>query len=547
MWRSACPDWEDRIRQGQSLLPDLPWIESEAARALAIFGRLRLPDVPGRPLLRDAAGPWMRDTVRAVFGSFDPAVRQRALREFFVLVPKKNSKTTGGAAIMLTAMFMSRRPRAEFTLIAPTIEVAKLAFEQAVGMVEADPVLAAKCRIRDHVREIRYRPTQTFLKVKSFDPRTVTGGKPAGVLLDEIHVIAEDHNADRVIGQLRGGLISQPEAFLLMTTTQSERPPSGVFRAELMKARAVRDGKLIAPVLPLLYEFPKGIDWRDASAWWMVNPNNGFSVHVDRLVPDYEAADLAGIEELRRWASQHLNVEVGLALQSDYWSGALFWEKQSAFGGLSLEQLLERCDLVEIGIDGGGLDDMLGLAVLGREVETGDWLLWSRAWVHPIGLERRKGEAPRYRDLAEQGDLGIVEVMGADLEEVTAICQMVEASGKLDKIGVDPVGIASVLDALAAVGIVGERVVGIPQGWRLSGAIKTVERRLADGAFWHGGTSLMAWCVGNARVEPAGNAVKITKQASGVGKIDPVVAMFMAAALMSANPQPRLSVAEWIG
>jgi phage terminase large subunit-like protein len=545
MWRSACPDWEDRIRQGQSLLPDLPWIESEATRALTIFNRLHLPDVPGRPLLRDAAGPWMRDTVRAVFGSFDPASHQRWLREFFVLVPKKNSKTTGGAAIMLTAMFMSRRPRAEFTLIAPTIDVAKLAFEQAVGMIEADRVLIAKCHIRDHIREIRYRPTGAFLKVKSFDPRTVTGGKPAGVLLDEVHVIAEDHNADRVIGQLRGGLVSQPEAFLLMTTTQSERPPSGVFRAELLKARAVRDGRLIAPVLPLLYELPKGLDWRDPAHWAMVNPNNGFSVHVDRLVPDYEAADLAGIEELRRWASQHLNVEVGLALQADYWSGALFWEAQGA-PDLDLETLLDRCDLVEIGIDGGGLDDMLGLAVLGREYGSGDWLLWSKAWVHPIAIERRKGEAPRYRDLAQQGDLGIVETMGADFDEVTAICEHVEAGGKLDRIGVDPVGIAGVLDALAAVGIAGDRVVGIPQGWRLSGAIKTVERRLADRAFWHGGTGLMAWCVGNARVEPAGNAVKITKQASGVGKIDPVIAMFMAAALMSANPQPRLAVGEWI-
>lgn len=546
MWRSACPDWEDRIKAGQSLLPDLPWVEPEARRAQAIFDRLRLPDVPGRPRLRDAAGPWMRDTVRGIFGSFDPALNARYLREFFVMVPKKNAKTTGGAAIMLTAMFMSRRPRAEFTLIAPTIDVAKLAYEQAVGMIEADPVLTAKCHIRDHIRQITYRPSGAFLKIKSFDPRTVTGGKPAGVLLDEVHVIAEDRNATRVIGQLRGGLISQPEAFLLMTTTQGERAPAGAFRAELLKARAVRDGKLIAPVLPLLWEFPKGLDWRDAALWWMVNPNNGFSVHVDRLLPDYEAADLAGIEELRRWASQHLNVEVGVALQSDYWTGALFWEQQ-ARPGLTLEALLDRCDLVEIGIDGGGLDDMLGLAVLGRETQTGDWLLWSRAWIHPVALERNKQNAPRYHDLAEEGSLTIVDRMGADLDEVTAICAQVEHSGKLDKIGVDPVGIAGVLDALGSVGIDHERVIGVHQGWRLSGAIKTIERRLADGAFWHGGTSMMDWCIGNARIEPAGNAVKITKQASGVGKIDPVVAMLMGAALMGANPQPRLAVTEWIG
>jgi len=38
----------------------------------------------------------------------------------------------------------------------------------------------------------------------------------------------------------------------------------------------------------------------------------------------------------------------------------------------------------------------------------------------------------------------------------------------------------------------------------------------------HGGQRLMAWAVSNARVEPKGNAIVITKQASGTAKIDPL-------------------------
>lgn len=525
------------------MLPALPLLASEADRAVAIFNMLRLPDVPGRPRLADAAGDWQRDIVRALFGSYDPEAGVRHVREIFQLVPKKNSKTTAGAAIMLTAVLMSRRPRAEFLLVAPTQEVANLAFAQAVGMIEADEVLVAKFRIQEHLKRITYRPTGAFLKVKSFDPKVVTGSKPAGVLLDELHVIAEAHDADRVIGQLRGGLISQPEGFLVTITTQSERPPSGVFRAELQKARAVRDGKLAAPILPLLYEFPPDVDWREPANWPMVTPNNGRSITVERLVSEYHAAQAAGDEELRRWASQHLNVEIGLALMSDRWAGADFWEAQGT-AGLSLDELLRRSEVVTIGIDGGGLDDLMGLSVVGRDKRTHDWLVWSRAWAHPSVMQRRKSEAARFADFAADGDLRIVERIGDDVTEIAEIVSTVNASGLLDKIGVDPAGIGAIVDALVDAGIEQERITGISQGWKLTGAIKTAERKLAEGGLWHGGARLMAWCVGNAKVEPRGNAVMITKQASGTAKIDPLMAMFNAVALMALNPQTELHDGE---
>jgi phage terminase large subunit-like protein len=248
--------------------------------------------------MREAAGDWQRDIVKALFGSVVSG--QRQIREAFVLVPKKNSKTTCGSAIMLTALLVNQRPRAEFLLIAPTQEIADLAFGQAVGMIEADPVLASKFHVQGHLKRISYRQTKAFLKVKSFDPKVVTGTKPAGILLDETHVIAEAPDADRVIGQLRGGLISQPEGFLIQITTQSERPPAGVFAAELAKARKVRDGTLSAPLLPVLYEFPEGVDWQEPSNWHLVTPNNGRSITVERLIPDYEAAREASEAELRR-------------------------------------------------------------------------------------------------------------------------------------------------------------------------------------------------------------------------------------------------------
>lgn len=534
-WSTAQPDWQTRIRSGASLVPSLPLIAEQAEKGVRIFDRLRLPDVPGQPLMAQAAGEWQRDLVRALFGSYDPAAQVRHLREFFLLVPKKSSKTTAGAAIMLTAVLMSKRPRAEFLLVAPTQEVSDLAFRQAVGMVEADEVLRGEFHIQEHIKKLTLKRSGAFLKVKSFDPKIVTGSKPAGVLIDELHVIAEAHDADRVIGQLRGGLISQPEGFLVTITTQSERPPAGVFAAELRKAREVRDGRLQAPILPLLYEFPPGVDWRDQSAWRMVTPNHGRSITVDRLIPDYEAAVAAGEEELRRWASQHLNVEIGLALRADRWAGAEFWER-AADRSLTLPALLERCDVVTVGIDGGGLDDLLGLCVLGREADSGRWLAWCHAWAHPVVLERRKSEAARLKDFERDGDLTLVAEVGQDVADVCGVVEQVLASGLLDKVGVDPAGIGAILDALLELGLDESQVVGISQGWRLAGAIKTTERKVAAGELRHAGSALMAWSVGNARIEPRANAIMVTKQASGTAKIDPLMALFNAAELLARAP-----------
>ncbi|HPL10547.1 MAG TPA: terminase large subunit, partial [Smithellaceae bacterium] len=115
----------------------------------------------------------------------------------------------------------------------------------------------------------------------------------------------------------------------------------------------------------------------------------------------------------------------------------------------------------------------------------------------------------------------------------------------LDRIGVDQSGIGAIIDELEGgdesgdLAIANDRIVGIPQGWRLNSAIKTTERKVAAKEIIHSGSRMMAWCVGNARVEPKGNAILITKQASGTGKIDPLMAVFNAVALMAMNPEAR--------
>jgi phage terminase large subunit-like protein len=298
---------------------------------------------------------------------------------------------------------------------------------------------------------------------------------------------------------------------------------------------------------------------------------------------------------------------------------------------LTLEALIERCEVLVAGIDGGGLDDLLALAVVGREAETKRWLAWGKSFVHVEGLRRRRAEAARLVDFALAGELVVLDDFGPvapaeilalldaethaseaeektevlifsaskegeeintapeprsvnripetadsgqpvsrfspvslfspsdddeksdmeaeaelppDIAELVAVVRLCDESGKLAVVGLDPAGLGLIVDGLASVGVVeapeGERsrVVGVSQGYKLMGAIKTAERKLLDGTLVHAGQALLAWAVGNAKTELKGNAVMITKQLAGSGKIDPLMALFDAVALMSTNPEP---------
>lgn len=548
-WDLSCSDWQQRLRDGRSLVPDLPLDRARGDKAVAVFNKLRLADVPGTPTMAEAGGDWFRDIVRALFGALDPVTKQRMIRELLLLVPKKNSKTTNGALLMLTALLLNERPRAPLIMTAPVHDVAQIAFDAAAGAIALDPVLERKLHVRDHIKTILHRETKAQLEIITFDPAVMTGQKPVYALIDELHVISKMSKASSALRQLRGGMIPYPEAFLAFITTQSEEPPTGVFKSELDRARDIRDGKRRGALLPVLYEFPEDVQrsedkrWKDPALWSMVTPNAGRSITVSRLVEEMQDAEAKGVGELIGWASQHLNIEIGVALRHDRWAAADFWLGCS-MPSLSLNDLLERSEVVTVGIDGGGLDDMLGLAAIGRDAETGDWLHWAHAWVHPIVLERRKSESERFRDFEREGDLTIVENIGQDVQQAADFVRQVEDAGVLDKIGVDQAGIGAIVDAIVEREIESDRIVGIPQGWRLQSAIKTMERRCAERTLRHGGRPLMGWCVGNAKVEPRGNAVVITKQVSGTAKIDPLMATFNAVALMSMNPQPTKSFWE---
>ena len=550
-WTTACKDWESRIVKKQSLIPCKPLFPKQAELALRIFNELVLVDVAGSPKMGDVTLDWVLDFVAAIFGAYDSEKGEQLINEFFLLISKKNTKSTIAAGIMLTALILNWRNSAELLILAPTKEIADNSFIPTRDMIKADPELQALFNISEHTRTITHRVTNATLKVVAADTNTVGGKKASFILIDEVHLFGKMNGAESMLREARGGLASRPEGFTIWLTTQSDEQPSGVMASMLNYARAVRDGTIDNPsFLPILYEFPKEYiekeKYKDPENWYITNPNLGTSVSKRYLVTEYEKAKESGEEALRDFFAKHANIEIGLNLRNKRWYGADYWEQQ-ALKVLTLDELIERSEVVTVGGDGGGLDDLLGMAVLGREKKTKRWLLWNHAWCHEKVLEIRSNIAEQLRDYENDGDLTIIERSGDDCNQFGEICGKIYQAGKLDKVGLDPLMIGGLIDGIIDADVPEDLIIGVSQGYKLAGYTQTTERKLAAGELLHANQRMMAWCVGNARVEVRGNNALITKQSSGKSKIDPLIATFNAVSLMSMNPESKSKMSDFTG
>ncbi len=598
-WTTACIDWESRIVEGRSLLPRGPLFPDEAAACMGVFANLRLIDLPGSPTIGQACREWITDFAAFLFGAYDPNSGIRYINDLHLDIAKKNIKSTLAAAIFTTCMVRNWRPSAELNIAAPTKEIADNSFLPARDMINADPDLKAIFLVKENQRIIEHRRTRAIGKVVAANSETVGGKKASIVIFDELWLFGIRSSSEAMLREAKGGIAARNEGFLLTLSTKPDGPPRGVYAQRLDYFRGVRDGKIRDPhSFGLIYEYPPAMikdgSYTEPRFFYIPNPNLGASVSEQFLLSEMGKAVHAGKANLANFHAKHLNVEPSIALRSDGWAGLEVWAR-GLDHTLTLDSLLDRCGVVTIGIDGGGLDDLLGIAVCGRERETGRWLIWAHGLVSTIGVERRKKNALDYLRFAEAGELTVFEfTQGADgawslgdetpLDEpsllpapaapianteadkssaigallalavpasddpnalppdiayIVALVTRIRDLGLLAQVGVDAAGIGSIVDALAAIGVTQDAGMldAVRQGIGLMGAIKTAERMLAGRRLLYPQSALLDWCVGNLCIIPTATAMRVARDESGFGKIDPWIAVLNAIALMSMNPE----------
>src|SRR5690625_7903245 len=77
-------------------------------------------------------------------------------------------------------------------------------------------------------------------------------------MIDELWGFGSKASAESMFMEATGGQVSRDDGWIIWLTTQSDKPPAGVFKDKLQYFRDVRDGIIDDPkALPVIYEYPQ--------------------------------------------------------------------------------------------------------------------------------------------------------------------------------------------------------------------------------------------------------------------------------------------------
>jgi phage terminase large subunit-like protein len=497
--------------------------------ALEFFNLISLSkgETDGGPFI---CSPWQAFAVVSLFGwqSWDEEKRRwkRRFREAYIEIPKKNGKTSWGAAIGLLMQFFDGENGPEVYSAAFTRDQALQCFDEAKAMVERSAALRNHAKVSQW--NILYKKNRGKFAPVSHDKRTTEGKNPHAVILDEYHV----HENDGVRNSLQTGMAArkQPLFFIITTAGDNKLGPCYKYREiciNVLKGKSKLDQSFI-----LIYGIDKDDDWNDETTWRKANPNLGISVEMDYLRGAYQAAKLSGTKEVD-FKTKHLNQWVDAAVT---WIPSEIWDalskptykipEGSAFYG---------------GLDLGWSRDIASYAMYFPEQkhlrvlhycseEAAEYAVKSgieyKDWINEGFLIATEGKTTNYKfilkDILDSATEYNLHILGYDQYSAQMLKQeLIDELGTTYAVKVKEDGTPDYRHH--------NKVQAFRQGFLSMGpAVSLFEEMIINGEITHDGNPITAWMLGNVAVESdaAGNR-KLSKKKSKE-KIDGIVAAIMA-------------------
>jgi phage terminase large subunit-like protein len=189
----------------------------------------------------------------------------RLYRKVFQTLGRKQAKTQGAAALVVSMFFLDPEPKQEIYFAATDTDQAAICFEAVYDMIVACPDLEALVEITLSQRKIRHKETGSIIRVLSSDGKRKHGYNPSMVVFDELH--AWGPAQAELYAALTTGSKSRKQPLRVIITTAGSDQETICYR-EYEYAKRVLAGEIVDETyLPLIHEVPADADWTDTSLW----------------------------------------------------------------------------------------------------------------------------------------------------------------------------------------------------------------------------------------------------------------------------------------
>lgn len=211
---------------------------------------------------------WMKDLSRDLLTTLPDG--RRKYRTYLLGVPRKNAKSTLGAALAVYMLCIDTADaNPQVISAAGDRKQAKLVFDEAKRMILASPELSEICTVyRDEI--VCHRTGGTYRAV-SADAGLAHGLNPSCVIVDEYHV----HKNDELFVALTTGsaMRNQPLTFVITTAGFNLESPLGKLYTY---GRKVESGEIVDPSFGFKWYGPREgeeFDHSDPKVWERFNPS----------------------------------------------------------------------------------------------------------------------------------------------------------------------------------------------------------------------------------------------------------------------------------
>ncbi|MPZ89610.1 MAG: terminase large subunit [Nitriliruptorales bacterium] len=282
---------------------------------------------------------WQKDLIR------DLVMRQS--RRALIGFPRKNGKSSLGAALALYGLMADGEEGAEVYSVAADHDQAAIVFAIAKRMVELEPQFAGE--LRTYWNEIRDLKTGSRYKVLAADAAGNEGRNPSLVIFDEVHAQPNDELWNTF--SLAMGTREHP--LLMGITTAGVRYDSSgqdsICYQLWQYGKRIESGELEDDSFFFKWwGSPDGVDYRDPEVWKAVNPALGDFLFQE----DFESA--VKLTPENDFRTKRLNQWVS---SQEAWISAAIWGAHT-----SADEIADR-EQVVLSFDGSFSGDSTGLTV----------------------------------------------------------------------------------------------------------------------------------------------------------------------------------------